>query len=414
MSISRFVLLAIPAPYWEKELEGVDISRFAHDALECERRIGKEVNLENEYARYTLLCQQLEREVINSGKMKTVEAEQEFKDVVENGRFAASPMQPGYLALLSRGNQETATWRLGNSFFLPKYVEKHLDAFTTWVNKEGVGETTVVRQRISFFQWAKAMNCGVLELQSGFHLVTEKTIAATQLLSPEIEIEGTGQYIEIPEFVRTGIDVEFFGQKGPKQHSANVLRKQIQNALQSGEPVSFGNQAPHDVIAEVLNEFVFVPVDQEISPVNLRVMYADGAEAEPFPLFCLPKPQESERLTVDPLRVALMSMRHLEMDPQIDFCWFRNREVSRTRTLSETDQFCFSTTIEQLSDSLQLGELRLNLFHTGFEPAVIGFYRGVVHKLLDIHRQGNKQKLSITPLYFRGEKNPYQTGNVWQ
>ena len=108
-----------------------------------------------------------------------------------------------------------------------------------------------------------------------------------------------------------------------------------------------------------------------------------------------------------------MSMRHLEMDPDTDFCWFRNREVSRTRTLSETDEFCFDTTRDQIHDSLQLGSLRINLFHTGFEPAIIGFYRGLVKALLELRQQTDGPGLSVTPFYYRGPRNPYQTGSRW-
>lgn len=415
MSVSRFYLCAIPESYWDKEIEGIDIARFAHDALGCERRISKEVNLDNEYARYTLLCQQLEREVISSEKVQSTKSAQEFQAVVSNGRFAAQPMQAGYLALLSRGNDETEKWRLGNSFYFPNEIEEHIKAFSAWTTAEDVAETPVARQRIAFFQWAAAMKCGVVELQSGFHLAAEQEHEVNQRLYPYFtEDEESGQYIEVPEFALSGIEIEFFGRKGRKQHYARILRKQIQDALKSGEPVSFGNQAPHDVITEVLHEFVFVPPKETIKPVNLRIMYADGSEAEPFPLTCLPLLAGEQTDKADPLRVALMSMRHLEMDPDTDFCWFRNREVSRTRTLSETDQFCFDTTLTQLKDSLKIGDLALHLFHTGFEPAIIGFYRGVVCTLLNIQGKVGSSVLSVTPFYFRGPNNPYQTGSCWQ
>jgi len=141
------------------------------------------------------------------------------------------------------------------------------------------------------------------------------------------------------------------------------------------------------------------------------VAYTDGSEATPFPLFCLPQLDSNIVPSENLLRVALMSMRHLELDPEIDFCWFRNREVSRTRTLAETDQFCFDTTLEQLKDSLQSGDLTIQIFHTGFEPAVIGFYRGVVKVLLDMQKQ-TSLSLNVIPYYFRGE-NDYQTGSLW-
>ena len=148
-----------------------------------------------------------------------------------------------------------------------------------------------------------------------------------------------------------------------------------------------------------------MPPGETSRRIDLRVVYADGSEAEPFPLFCLPRAGAGSKNSVSPLRVALMSMRHLELDSEIDFCWFRNREVSRTWTLAETDSFCFDATREQLRDSLALGDLAMHLYHTGFEPAVLGFYRGLVHTLLALKQKPQSPSLSITPYYLRdGQK----------
>jgi hypothetical protein len=146
----------------------------------------------------------------------------------------------------------------------------------------------------------------------------------------------------------------------------------------------------------------------------MRVVYVDGSEATPFPVFGLMAiHNDGARPAIAPLRVALMSMRHLELDPEIDFCWFRNRDVSRTRTLAETDRFCFDTTLSQLHDSLALGDLEIHLYHTGFEPAVLGFYRGVVQVLRELRIQRSSRRLVVIPFYYRGEAN-YQAGTIWQ
>ena len=188
---------------------------------------------------------------------------------------------------------------------------------------------------------------------------------------------------------------------------AQRLRQHILEALRSGEPVVFGSEAQHDVITEVLHDLVFVDERDVQRPVMLRVMYVDGSEAEPFPLFCLSR--QAVSLNASLLRVALMSMRHPELDPEIDVCWFRNRDVSRTRTLAETDSFCYRTTQNQVKDYLKLGALHMHLYHTGFEPAVIGFYRGIVQALTSY---GLRTRLVVTPFYFRG-KQGYQSGRDW-
>lgn len=415
MSISRFQFCAIPDSYWQGVVSGVDIARFARDALACERRIAKEINLENEHPRYTLLCQQLEREVKQCQRIHLIQGQDQFVSALQVGEFPTQNAEPGYLALLSRGDESDLKWRFGSGVFPPDAVADHIDQFQAWVADQGVIDLPAVNQRLDFFNWAVAANCGVLELQSSFHPFTAVTDDALKwsFLKVSSDVDET-QYVSIPEFALSGVDVQYFGTKGRKQHSAKLLREQIQAALQTGEPVSFGNTAPHDVITQVLHGFVFVPSGEDLHPASLRIMYADGSEANPFPLFCLPEPAFSHVSDASPLRVALMSMRHLEMDPQIDYCWFRNREVSRTRTLAETDQFCYDTTLEQLDDSLALGDFVLNLFHTGFEPAVIGFYRGLVHKLVNLRSSPSKKALSVTPYYFRGENNPYEAGSCWQ
>jgi len=413
MSSSRFYLCAIPTPAWEQVANsyGIDIIRFVEDALGCERRIAKEVNLENEFSRYTLTCQRLEQEIARSGRIRQANNLQEFKQVLQAAQFPVQVVHPGYLALLSR-TQETPGWeRLGSSFYPPDTISQHRDAFKLWSEQHGLGHTPVVQQRLDFLEWVENANCGLVELQTGFHSPSaqhQEQLMQYGYAAAEKEEAG---FVEIPEFEMTGLAVEFFGTKGRKQHLANILRKQIKEALQAGEAVTFGNQAPHDVITQVLHEFLFVPPGTAVQPVSLRVAYTDGSEATPFPLFCLPQPDRDAVNSANLLRVALMSMRHLELDSEIDFCWFRNREVSRTRTLAETDEFCFDTTVKQLKDSLQLGNLTIQIFHTGFEPAVIGFYRGLVKTLLDLQKQGTP-RLSVTPFYFRGNDG-YQAGTVW-
>jgi hypothetical protein len=414
MISSRFYLCAIPRLVWEQpdNLQRVDIVHFVDDALGCERRIAKEINLENEFNRYTLTCQRLEQEIIYSRRIRQANNIQEFRQILQAEYFPAQALHPGYLALLSRTESAAGWERLGASFFPPDKISQHRHAFGLWVAREGLADTPVVQQRLTFLEWAEEANCGVVELQTGFHVVTQEqheAIARYNYTAPTDE--GKDSFVEIPDFETTGVAIEFFGETGRKQHLAKILRKQIHEALVADEPVTFGNQAPHDVITQVLHEFVFVSPEMSKQPAKMRVAYADGSEAELFPLFCLPRTIEAIPEIANPLRVALLSMRHLELDPEIDFCWFRNREVSRTRTLAETDQFCFDTTLTQIDDCLKLGDLGIHLYHTGFEPAVLGFYRGIVYKLLELQKQ-QTARLSVEPFYFRGGDN-YQAGTIW-
>ncbi len=416
MSMTDFYLCAVPGPVWEQPAsqhgQGADIAGFAADALGCEKRIAKEVNLENEYGRYTLCCQRLEQEIVLSGRLKVVDSADEVSTGLRSNRFPAITLDPGYLDLVGQTVDQPAPERLGASFFPPAQVGAHRVAFAQWLQQQGLAQLQAAQQRLAFFLAAERAGCGVVELQSSFHMPSQSQTLEPNHTHQSIERPSEqDQFIHVPEFARSGDGTEPFGHR--KKRLAATLRSQIREALRTGEPVGFGNEAQHDVIAEVFNELVFVPQGQPVQQLPLRVAYADGSEAQLFPLFCLPRiAAHQPSISTTPLRVALMSMRHLELDPEIDFCWFRNRDVSRTRTLAETDQFCFDTTMAQLRDSLASGDLVIHLYHTGFEPAVIGFYRGVVQTLVKLRARQSKTTLVVVPFYYRGG-TAYQPGTVW-
>lgn len=415
MSISRFYLCAIPGVLWKSPPTSFrfNLSQLSADALSCERRIAKEVNLQDEYTRYSLICQQLEQEVIQCGRIQWIKEWKDFQEFLSSERFPSMLCPDGYLSVLARmQDYPLPDARLGSSFYPPDQVENHQRKFSLWAQQQGLSEAAVIKQRLAFLELAKKTNCGVVELQTSFLLSSANVAMLTQYRG-QTEKDEKQKFVDIPKFEVSEIDKELFGEKGKKQHLLRILIGQIAEALQNNEPVSFGNQAPHDVITEALNHFVFVPVDHPLTPAKLRVAYSDGSEAEPFPVLCLYQPAQANLKSESrPLKFSLMSMRHFELDPEIDLCWFRNREVSRTRTLAETDEFCYKTTLEQLDDSLKRGDLYMQMYHTGFEPAVLGFYRGVVIKLLQL-REKKVPSLRVLPLYFRGGNN-YQQGQIWE
>jgi len=165
---------------------------------------------------------------------------------------------------------------------------------------------------------------------------------------------------------------------------------------------------PHEVTTDVLGEWV-----REPGPAALvRIVYADGSEAAPFPLCCLggrPRPEGEVRV----LRAALMSMRHLGIDRIVDLAWYRNHEVSQARSLAESDEFCFRYSLYQLRELVRLSRrldrtIRLEVFHTGFEPASLGFYRALAAVLAADERFGagwaasERLRLIVAPRFYRG------------
>ena len=149
------------------------------------------------------------------------------------------------------------------------------------------------------------------------------------------------------------------------------------------------------VLTEVLHEYV----DQgDLEPVSVPVVYRDGSQAEaPFPLRCL-RLSDRPSASVDlELRLALLSIRHTEMDPVVDGAWLRNAEVSRPRPAGLTDDFVHQTSARQLRALTEDGarRVRLHIFQTGLETAVVGFLRAVVE-----HLSTHPGTLEVVPMFY--------------
>jgi hypothetical protein len=196
-----------------------------------------------------------------------------------------------------------------------------------------------------------------------------------------------------------------------------VLREQVTMALERARlghrgEVNFSNQ-PHEVITEVLRAFANPTASGDSGLTCIDVVYADGSRGRPFPLACLAGRDGEEPAVyadIPPLRAALLSMRHLALDHEVDMAWFRNREVSKTRAFGETDEFCYQRSLRLLRESRASGPLVLHIYQTGLQPAVIGLYRAVVEEILA--RQGTALHLQIVPFYYR-KSGPYVRGKAW-
>ena len=134
--------------------------------------------------------------------------------------------------------------------------------------------------------------------------------------------------------------------------------------------------------------------------------------AHAFPLRSLPLKGQLPAASLE-LRFALLSISHTEMDAVVDGAWLRNAEVSRPRPAGQTDDLVYEITCAQLAE-LCRGEshVRLYMYQTGLETAVVGFYKAVTDHLLRYPRS-----VSVQPMYYeapRGpkprEKNPEKRG----
>jgi hypothetical protein len=159
------------------------------------------------------------------------------------------------------------------------------------------------------------------------------------------------------------------------------------------------------IITETLRKFV---VGQARTTVAAPVTYRDGSTAShPFNLHCLPLSTDLPRTAPDlELHLALLSIRHTEMDPVVDGAWLRNAEVSRPRPAALTDDFVYETSRTQLRHITDDGRLSvlLHIYQTGLDTAVVGFYRSVVDHMIEY-----PHSLSVVPMFFASSQQSSET-----
>lgn len=202
------------------------------------------------------------------------------------------------------------------------------------------------------------------------------------------------------------------------------FRDQLEKAIAEPGKDRSSAMSPSGIHNRVLTEVLRGYVERaEEPPVSVPVVYRDGSKAEAdFPFRCLDLDDElrpAHELDLS-LRLTLLSIRHTEMDPVVDGAWLRNAEVSRPRPAAQTDDFVFQTSRKQLDVLTQQGSLnvRLHVFQTGLETAVVGFFRAVVEFLRD-----HPGRLEVVPMFYaasalRGatveaEFAGFEPGRVW-
>ena len=188
------------------------------------------------------------------------------------------------------------------------------------------------------------------------------------------------------------------------------FREQLEAALAEPGKDRSAALSPSGIHNRVLTEVLRQYVDRRgEEPVSVPVVYRDGSKAEAdFPFRCLDltgQLRDSAELNLE-LRLTLLSIRHTEMDPVIDGAWLRNAEVSRPRPAAQTDDFVYHTSVRQLAALTRQGTLkvRLHIFQTGLETAVVGFYRAVTEFLL-----AHPGRLEVVPRFYAASRSKSAT-----
>lgn len=177
----------------------------------------------------------------------------------------------------------------------------------------------------------------------------------------------------------------------------------------SGEVINISG-LNHVKLSDKLHYYAFDDGEPRLVPI----LYDDGSQCEPFPCGFLTENKKAlEKLSaLNALKVGMVSNRHPEMDQFIDFYWFRNDEVSIGKTLSESDKIAYEKSIHLLQSLRKHGEVKIEFYQTGYEPAVVGFYRAVTNEIT-YRYENNLPLLLITPMYYEPSINDYQPGKSW-
>ncbi|WP_216916710.1 hypothetical protein [Nocardia noduli] len=157
------------------------------------------------------------------------------------------------------------------------------------------------------------------------------------------------------------------------------------------------------IVTEILREFVAAKPGK--ARVDAPVEYRDGSKsAHRFPLRALPMLADLPPASLE-LRFALLSIRHTEMDAVVHGAWLRNAEISRPRPAAMTDDLVYDISRRQL-DELCRNEshVRLHIYQTGLETAVVGFYRA-----LTLHLMRFPGSVSVQPMYYVAPRKPKKT-----
>lgn len=177
------------------------------------------------------------------------------------------------------------------------------------------------------------------------------------------------------------------------QAVAERFRQQLRDAVDGVPDAAI---RPSGVSNRVLTEQLRALVGDESGiPCEVPVQYRDGSTGPAFPLRCvclgdgLPEGWRTYHF-------AMLSIRHTEMDVEVDGAWLRNTDISRPRPAGDTDRIAFESSRKQFHRLCADEPALLYLYQTGLDTAVVGFYRAVTERLIR-----DPQSLAIVPMYFR-------------
>ena len=248
---------------------------------------------------------------------------------------------------------------------------------------------------------SESMNTGLVAVVVPDYSSAEEIIELSQLTA-RTHFVGSGFRFKVDP---NEIDSSTYAIDRPEEIART--HQQIQAALKSGQPLAV-SYLRHEIFVEAIRDYVFTKNKKDAT--DLRVVYSDGTEGCPFPLFCLPSRPTTDKLKgLFQMKVGSISMRHVALDSVTDGYLLQNIMISKRKLSSaEQEDYAFRRTWWFLSNFVDLvqhkgaeklcqQEIRfrylwnvlklkeeksegceLHIFQTGLVPATVGIYRAVV------------------------------------
>lgn len=365
------------------KIERVDLKVLMSRALRIEARMIKGVKLEDEEKRYDTLCDRIEF----------------YGNLIASASPASTELDSSYLETLVKiqamDEEAFRGARLGANFCPAEGIGNQIKLTTNLIHNLRLPVEPNLVKKLKFYQRAQANHWNVIELlEVDAGPAEERTIDAAKLHQDFLALK-VAEGVEVNQNAYVGL--------------ANQFRTAIAS-LRRGQPASINfSDIGHNVITETLHQFVYGKYQYMLVPV----MYADGSEAPALPINALAIRDQRKADTAfkdEPiLNIGMISQRHYEMDPIVKMYFFRNQEISTGKTAGEIDRTAYEKAKWLFQKTRGEGIYRIAFYQTGFQPAVVGFYRALTEELM--FRAKEAPTLQVIPYFYLHEK--YVEGKIW-
>ena len=370
----KIAIIEVPKKIWSR----VDFQSAIEDAFVAARKIAKKVDIKHQRSIFSLSCNHIERIAAENGNK-----------IMELGGKDA------YKFLTALKTDRNVLY----PFVLPEEVSKFRKQFKGKISK-----------------MLKKIDGGIVVILLPYEEPLRNfqiKLIHRSVKKPNTQYKNLLPIFSLPKNVRSSRYKEYYHKAYQRLNEAILFNKPF-NA----------SAFPHRVFTELIRNYIYKPSIsfwyrllkwlifwRKIKPILLPIVYHDGSEANPFPLFSLPRISKPKDLPI--IKVGLMSMRHSEtLDPLVDVYLLRNVEVDKRESSAEQDDMAYNRAVEFFSELLKNENgIEVHLYHTGLEPVVVGTYRAVVKML-----QNFQGRLVVTPKFpviKRGKVIDYESGECW-